>query len=175
MKKRIICAALLAAMVCTAASCGDNKPAESVTSTTAAAQTDNVTQSDFTASDVTKAILDEVPIHSAFEKSASSTVDEFDLDDDMAGKLVDSSYVIGSTDSPEEMAVFRFDSADTAESAVAKAQEKLERQENYYRNYSPEEAYKLDDAVIEQSGEWLFYLITGNNTRAKEIALSFMG
>ncbi|MBP5605755.1 MAG: DUF4358 domain-containing protein, partial [Ruminiclostridium sp.] len=43
-----------------------------------------------------------------------------------------------------------------------------------YKDYTPEEYYKLEDAVVEQQGEWVIYLVTGDNTKAKETALGFI-
>lgn len=172
MKKRLIAAALIAAMVCAAASCDGDKPA--ATSATTASTKSETKISDASAADVTKAVLDEIPINSAFEKKPESLEDYFDeLDTDA---IEDSSfYICASGAYPDEIAVFRFKSEDDAEAAVAAVNERLEYQKKTYKDYTPDEYYKLEDAVVEQSGEWLLYIVTSDNSKAKDIALGIIG
>lgn len=171
MKKKIVCAALISAMVCGAASCTGSQPAETAGADTTAAA---APVSDASAADVTKAVLDEITINSAFEKSKDSLGDYFDgLDTD---KITDSSfYICASGAYPDEIAVFKFAGADDAKKAVAAVNERLEYQKKTYKDYTPEEYYKLEDAVVEQTGEWLVYIVTSDNSRAKEIALGVIG
>ena len=173
MKKKIICVVLLSAIVCGIASCGDSKPAAT---TTAAASTaaPAANESDASASDVTKAVLDEIPINSAFEKQKESLEDYFD-DLDVSDIVDFSYYICASGAYPDEIAVFKFESADDAEEAVESVEARLEYQKTTYKDYTPDEYYKLEDAVIEQNGEWLIYLVTSDNAKAKEIALGAIG
>ncbi|MBR5090724.1 MAG: DUF4358 domain-containing protein [Ruminiclostridium sp.] len=177
MKKKIICAALLTALVCGAESCGNNSTPAKTTTAAPAATTAAVTEaakSDAKAADVTKAILDEITINSAFEKSKESLEDYFDGLD--ISTISDSSYYICASGAyPDEIAVFKFDSADSAKNAVAAVNDRLDYQKTTYKDYTPEEYYKLEDAVVEQSGEWLYYLVTSDNTKAKEIVNGFIG
>jgi hypothetical protein len=170
MKRKIISVLLLAALVCGTASCG-NTPA--ATTTKAAETTEAPAKKDAAAADITKAVLDEVPINSAFEKKKESLEDYFDNLD--VSKLKDQSYYICASGAyPDEIAVFRFDSADSAKAAVPAVEDRLEYQKSTYKDYTPEEYYKLEDAVVEQSGEWVIYIVTSDNTKAKGIALGFI-
>ena len=172
MKKRIFCAALLAALVCASASCGNNnKPAAT---TQAAGTTASEAKSDANAADVTAAVLDEIPINSAFEKSKESLEDYFDGLD--VSTLADQSYYICASGAyPDEIAVFRFDSEDSAKAALPAVEDRLDYQKSTYKDYTPDEYYKLEDAVIEQTGEWVIYTVTSDNAKAKEIALDLIG
>lgn len=173
MKKRILSAVLICALVYGAAACdGGNKPAD--TTTTAATAAPAPAKTDFTAADVTSAVLAEIPINSAFEKKPESLADYFDgLDTD---KLSDSSYYMCASGAyPDEIAVFRFGSSDDAAGAVAAVEDRLEYQKKTYKDYTPEEYYKLENAVITQSGEWVYYLVTSDNDKADSIVKGFIG
>lgn len=171
MKKKFIIITLIAAMICGASSCGSDKPAQTTAGTTAAAEPAKAVAS---AGEIAQAVLDAVPIASAFEKSASSFEDYFDdLDTD---SLADSSFWICASGAyPDEIAVFRFNSEADAQNARSSVEDRLESQKKTYKDYTPEEYYKLEDAVIEQSGEWLIYLVTSDNAKAKDIALGMTG
>lgn len=175
MKKRILCTILVCALVCGAAACNGNQPAATTTTaaqtTTEAAPAAAVTA---TAAEMTAAVLAEVPINSAFEKKAESLPDYFDGLD--TAKLVDSSYYICASGAyPDEIAVFRFASETDAGNASAAVADRLEYQKKTYKDYTPEEYYKLENAVIGQSGEWLYYLVTSDNDKANGIIKGFLG
>ena len=170
MKRKLICALLLTALVCGAASCGGDKPAAT---TTKAAETAEAAKSSAAAADITKAVLDEVPINSSFEKKKESLEDYFDGLD--VNTLADQSYYICASGAyPDEIAVFMFTDADAAAKAKPSVEGRLEYQKSSYKDYTPEEYYKLEDAVLEQHGEWLFYFVTSDNAKAKEIALGLI-
>ncbi|MBO6301739.1 MAG: DUF4358 domain-containing protein [Ruminiclostridium sp.] len=171
MKKRILSVILTAALVCGTASCNGSQPASTTAANTTAAAKP---AADFSAADITKAVLDAVPINSAFEKNKESLEDYFDDLD--ASAITDSSYYICASGAyPDEIAAFRFDSETSAKAAVSAVESRLEYQKSTYKDYTPEEYYKLEDAVIEQAGEWLIYLVTSDNSKAKEIALGKLG
>ncbi len=170
MKRKIICAFLLAALVCGAASCGGNTPAAT---TTKAAETTAAPKPAASAGEIAQAVLEAVPINSSFEKKKESLEDYFDDLD--VNTLADQSYFICASGAyPDEVAVFKFNSADDAQKAVPAIEARLEYQKSTYKDYTPEEYYKLEDAVIEQRGEWIIYTVTSDNTKAKEIALGFI-
>ena len=173
--KKLVCAVLLTAMIAAAAGCGNQTPAVTTkpADTTAATQESKPANTDVKASDITKAVLEATPINSAFEKKLESIPDYFDgLDTD---KIKDSSYFICASGAyPDEIAAFRFDSSDSAKAAVSAVNDRLQYQKDTYKDYTPEEYYKLEDAVVEQQGEWVIYLVTGDNTKAKETALGFI-
>lgn len=172
MKKKIIAAALITSLICGAASCdGGNKPADTTTTAATAEAPAAVSAS---ASEITAAVLEEVPINSAFEKKPETLADYFDgLDTD---KLTDSSYYMCASGAyPDEIAVFRFGSSDDAAAAISVVNDRLEYQKKTYKDYTPDEYYKLEGAVVEQSGEWVYYLVTSDNERSKGIVKGYLG
>ncbi len=166
MKKKIVSIMLLCALVCSAAACGDNKPAQSGSTTTTAAS--EAPASAASAADITAAVLAEVPINSAKDKDKDKLPDYFDgLDLD---SIEDHSfYVCGSGAYPDELGVFRFKDEDSAAAAKSAAEKRIKDQLNDWSDYRPDECYKLEDAVAENSGVWLFYIVTSDNAKAKEI------
>ena len=169
MKKKILCALLTAAVICSCAGCGGNTPAATTMAAEAPAATAaGETKSDADASSIAKAVLDEIPIASAFEKKKDTLGDYFD--DLNVDAIEDFNYTICASGAyPDEIAVFRFSSESDAEAAVPVMEARLEYQTKMYKDYTPDEVYKLEDAVIKQSGVWVWYLVTSNNTRADEI------
>ncbi len=182
MKKKILLAMLTAVLAVTAASCGGNTPASTTKATEAPATTDTATAdtaaaepaADVNAADITKAVLDEVPINSAFEKKKESLPDYFDgLDVDAIEDF--SYYICASGAYPDEIAVFRFSSSDSAENAVKAVTDRLAYQKETYETYTPDEMYKIDGAVIKQTGNWVYYLVTSDNEKAESIVKGFLG
>ncbi|MGN0588459.1 MAG: DUF4358 domain-containing protein [Ruminiclostridium sp.] len=170
--KRFIAGLIIAASVLSVASCGGNTAAETKKQETEA--TEAAVKKEFKASEVTAAILDEIAIASAFEKSVDSFNDFFtDLDTE---SLTDSSYYICASGAfPDEIAVFKFKDAEAAKAAEPTVKERLESQKATYETYTPDEFYKLEGAVLEVKDEYLYYLVTSDNDRAKEIVKSFIG
>lgn len=170
--KRFIAGLIIAASVLSVASCGGNTATETKKQETEATEAE--VKKEFKASEVTAAILDEITIASAFEKSVDSFNDFFtDLDTE---SLTDGSYYICASGAfPDEIAVFRFKDAEAAKAAEPSVKERLESQKATYETYTPDEFYKLEDAVLEVKDEYLYYLVTSDNKRAEEIVKSFIG
>jgi len=169
--KRKFFAAFLAVLCVSAASCGGNAPA----ATTAPSEGVEVVSStaDLKAAEVTEAVLAEIKINSAIEKGIDSLEAYFpDLNKD--GLTDVSYYMCASGAYPDEIGVFVFSSADLAEAGKSAVESRLEKQTTTYESYTPEEMYKLEDAVIEVNGNCIFYAVTENNSRAEEIMNSFI-
>ncbi len=168
MKKKILCAVLTAAMLCACAGCGGNTASTTTAANTTTTAAATEVKKDASPSAVAKAVLDEIPIASAFEKKKESLGDYFDdLDVD---SIDDFNYTICASGAyPDEIAIFRFTSDDAAQKAVSVMEARLQYQKDMYKDYTPDEYYKLEDAVIKQDGKWVWYLVTSDNTKADEI------
>lgn len=164
--KRKITAALLAAAILCCASC-DSKPAETTTAATEAPVTE------FTAADVTAAVLAEITINSAFEKKPESLPDYFtDLNTE---DLVDSSYYLCASGAyPDEIAVFEFKSDEAAKKGLEAVKTRLKEQISVYESYTPEEMYKLEGAITEAKGNYVYYLVCSDNSKAQDIVNKFI-
>lgn len=91
------------------------------------------------------------------------------LDDNTVKKLyniddyVKASVYISSGATAEEIAVFEFDSKDSAEDGLEKAQVRITEQKADFESYIPKEIQKLDNAVVEQAGKYLIVCISNGN------------
>jgi len=68
-----------------------------------------------------------------------------------------------------------FDTAKSASAAESAVKTRLDKQVSVYESYTPEEMYKLEDAIIDVKQNVIFYAVTENNSRAQEIFDSFIG
>lgn len=165
--KRKILAAILAALCLMTASCGAQNDGGAAADSP---KTADIQQTyDVAPSEVTAAILLEIPINSAIEKGIADLGAYFS-DLDTSGITEASYYMCASGAYPDEIAVFRFSSAELAESGKAAVQTRLDKQISVYESYTPDEMYKLENAVIEVKGNYIYYLVTSDNVKAKEIA-----
>ena len=178
--KKTIMAILAAAMLLSLSACGEEAEAVSTGTNDTAAPTDatgekgngevsaDFTFSSFTASDVTAAVLEAVPISSAVEKGIDDLSVYFpSLDPESVTEA--SYYICGSGAYPDEIAVLKFGSDDLAEAGLEAVKERLDSQYETYESYTPKEMYKFDGAVAEARGSYVVYLITADNNAAKEV------
>lgn len=167
MKKRIF-AAVLAALCMCAASCGTETKAPAATAK------EEVKEYSFDAGTVTEEVLAEITINSAIEKGIDDL--EFYFTELDTTKLTDASYYMCASGAyPDEIAVFVFDTADSAAAAESAVKTRLDKQVSVYESYTPEEMYKLEDAIVEVRQNVIFYAVTENNSRVQEIFDSFIG
>lgn len=169
MKKRIL-SGIIATMCLLSASCG-SKEAE----TTAQADVAEASAKTITAapSEITEAVLAEITINSALEKGMDDMSIYFaELDTSVLEDV--SYYMCASGAYPDEIAVFKFNTAEAAEQNKAAVQTRLDKQISTYETYTPDEFYKLEDAVLTVKGNYIFYFVTENNSRASEIVESFV-
>lgn len=167
MKKRIF-AAFMAALCLTAASCGTETDAPVATAQ------EEVKEYTFDAGSVTTEVLAEITINSAIEKGVEDL--EFYFTELDTSKVTSASYYMCASGAyPDEIAVFVFDTAESAKAAEAAVNTRLEKQVSVYESYTPEEMYKLEDAIVEVRQNVIFYAVTENNSRAQEIFDGFIG
>ena len=165
--KRKILAVMLAALCLGAASCGTAATTDENDTGVDAASVQETSAS--APADVTAAILAEIPINSASEKGIDDLSVYF-TDLDTSALEAASYYMCASGAYPDEIAVFKFTSAELAEAGKAAVQTRLDKQISVYESYTPDEMYKLEGAVLEVDGNYIYYLVTSDNARAKEIA-----
>lgn len=176
--KKFLIAVLLAAVVVGVAACGESAASAATPSAaeTQPAENDEANSyftfvpagQDFTASEVTAAILETVPINSSVEKGIDDLPIYFDALD--TSGVSDASYCMCASGAyPDEIAVLKFDSAELAKAGAEAVKARLESQRGTYESYKPDEMYKFDGSVAEARGCFAVYLITSDNAAAKEI------
>ena len=89
------------------------------------------------------------------------------LDED--GYTGDSSLLISTMATPEEIAVFQTDAALSAEQLTALAQARLDRQKESYASYAPQEMPKIESAVVRTCGNYVIVVVCADNAMAQTI------
>jgi len=102
-------------------------------------------------------------------KIGEERLNEFFPDLDITGITDFSYYICASGFQPDELFIARFLSAPRADNAKADVEVRLESRKGTFADYSPEEMYKLESAVIYVEGMWLFFIVTEDNVKAKQI------
>lgn len=127
---------------------------------------------DASAADITNAVMAEIEIPSAMEKTADKLDGYYDIDVTTIAEM--SMFVCGSGAYPDELAVFRFNDEAGAKAGAEAVQSRLDGQIAVYKDYTPDEMYKLDEAVIITEGNWVVFAACADNARAKEIIESLI-
>jgi hypothetical protein len=86
------------------------------------------------------------------------------LEDGVTGVMYMSS---GST--AEEVAVFEAPDSSTAELMKGHVEEYLADQRDSFEKYIPEEAERIDDAVVQQNGNYVVLCVSGDSDKAKSL------
>ncbi len=163
MKKSIIAIALLTALMLTG--CGENEEAVEANATVSVAAASSP-------ADITAAIMAEIEIPSAMEKNAENIGAYYDVDIATVAEM--SVYICGSGAYPDELAVFKFNDEASAQAGAEAVKSRLESQTAIYKDYTPAEMYKLEEAVVITEGNWVAFAACADNARAKEIIESML-
>ena len=138
---------------------------------TAGAATDEA-KADASASDITAAVMAEIEFSAPVEKTAENIGAFYDVD---TGAITDmSAFICGSGADPDEISVFRFADESSAEAGAAAVQSRLDSQLALYKDYTPDQVYKLEEAVLIEKDSWVIFIACSDNARAKEIAESLI-
>ena len=125
-------------------------------------------KAEVTAADITTAVMSEIELMSPIEKTADNIGAFYDID---AASVTDMSvFICGSGAYPDELAVFRFTDADSAKAGAEAVKSRLESQLALYKDYTPDEVYKLEGAAVIEKDTWVIFTACSDNDRAKEIA-----
>lgn len=162
MKKSLIAIAISTMLMLTG--CGGGEEAVEANAT--------VQITDASAADITNAVMAEIEIPSAMEKTAENIGAYYDIDVTTVSEM--SVFVCGSGAYPDELAVFRFNDEADAKAGADAVQSRLDGQIAVYKDYTPDEMYKLDEAVIITEGNWVAFSACADNAKAKEIIESLL-
>ena len=163
MKKTFIAIAVSTVIMLTG--CGGNEEAVEANATVS-----NVAEA--TASGITTAIMAEIEIPSAMEKNAENIGAYYDVDTTAVAEM--SVFICGSGAYPDELAVFKFNDEASAQAGAEAVKNRLDSQTAIYKDYTPAEMYKLEEAVIIAEGNWVAFAACADNARAKEIIESML-
>lgn len=166
--KKIIAGLICAAVAVCVCGCSSGTATNSSASSTteSSSETDSVSTA-ASASDITYKILSEIEFPSQAEIKEERRADYYEADADKIESY--SAYICGSGAYPDELAVFCMkSSADTA--AVKDMLEKrVEKQSAAFKDYTPDEMYKIDGNNVVVSGNYVALIICSDNAKATEI------
>ncbi|MBQ7980939.1 MAG: DUF4358 domain-containing protein [Oscillospiraceae bacterium] len=162
MKKSIIAIAMLSVLMLTGCS-GDGEAVEANAT---------VSIADATAAGITNAVMAEIEIPSAMEKTAENIGAYYDIDTAAVAEM--SVFICGSGAYPDELAVFKFNDTESAKAGAEAVQSRLDSQIAVYTDYTPDEMYKLNEAVLITEENWVAFAACADNARAKEIIESML-
>ena len=151
-------------------------PAEQTVSDTNSAADSDVNSAEAakeaSAADITSAIMAEIEIQSAVEKTVDDIGAFYDVDTSAITEI--SVFICGSGAYPDELAVFKCADSNAAADCEKAVQKRLENQLALYKDYTPDEVYKLEDAVLIKRDRWVILAACSDNSRAREIIESLI-
>ncbi len=80
-------------------------------------------------------------------------------------------YVAGAGVYPDEFGIFVLSDKAAADKVHESLTNRLEKQQSTYADYSPDEMYKFDDAVLVSSDNVVYYCVCADNAAAEDILL----
>ena len=91
-------------------------------------------------------------------------------EDDVAADKIDSysAYICGSGAYPDEIAVFKMKSADDVNAVKSVLEKRVESQSATFKDYTPDEMYKIDGNNVVTSGNYVALIICADNAKAIE-------
>lgn len=101
------------------------------------------------------------------------------VDDTIIQKLyntdpyIHASLYLSSGATAEEIAVFEFDSTDTAAAGLKQAQARIEKQKADFELYIPKEIRKLNQAVVKQANQYVIVCVS-NSSKAETIITNYI-
>ena len=89
---------------------------------------------------------------------------------DVAADKIDSysAYICGSGAYPDEIAVFKMKSADDVDAVKSVLEKRVESQSATFKDYTPDEMYKIDGNNVVTCGNYVALIICADNAKAIE-------
>lgn len=121
--------------------------------------------------DIANAVMEAVDFPSATAKTINDLNNYIDLEIENIYQM--SYYICGSGAYPDELLILKLKDKSYSEDAKKAIQKKLDSQIETYRDYTPDEMYKLDGAKIIVKNNWVFFFATADNDKTEEIINSY--
>jgi hypothetical protein len=127
-----------------------------------------------TPADVTAAVMSEVEFSSPAPKTLE-TIGAYYTILDTSSVSDMSVYVCGSGAYPDEIAVMKFDTPEAADKGFDAVSARYDEMIKTFIDYTPEEMYKLDSAVLEKKGNYVIFIVCADNEKAQAAADKMFG
>ena len=119
-----------------------------------------------TAAEITAKIQEDVKFPGMAEIGADRMAGYYDVDADKIDSY--SAYICGSGAYPDEIAVFKMKSADDVNAVKSVLEKRVENQSATFKDYTPDEMYKIDGNNVVTSGNYVALIICADNAKAIE-------
>lgn len=86
-----------------------------------------------------------------------------------SGDVAESVVLCSTGATTEEIGLFKCSGEDAAAKVYEAAKKRVETQRDTYQSYAPGEMPKLDDAIVKQSGVYVFYVVSNDYTKAQAV------
>lgn len=150
MKKKIIAAAAALAAVMGFSACSDKEATPEIS-----------------ADDLSAKIMEAVEFPDMAEIESDRLDDFYDINSENIEEM--SFYICGSGAYPDELAVFKMKTEDEAKTVAELFKARKEKQTETFKDYTPKEMYKFDDALVGNKGRLVYYVVSADNAEAKKI------
>ncbi len=169
-KKRIM-AGIVCAMVAVSICGCSEKPAqssasESSVSSDAGSEASDSSTATGTAAEITAKIQEDVKFPGMAEIGSDRMAGYYDVAADKIDSY--SAYICGSGAYPDEIAVFKMKSADDVNAVKSVLEKRVESQSATFKDYTPDEMYKIDGNNVVTSGNYVALIICADNAKAIE-------
>lgn len=159
--KGIIATLLAAAMLTSLTACGgDNTSSTDTTNSSATESSVNASAP----ADITSKIMGDIKFPSMAEIKSDRLSTYYDVDADKIEEF--SAYICGSGAYPDEIAVFKMKSADDVNAVKTVLDKRVESQTTTFKDYTPDEMYKIDGKNVIISGNYITLIICSDNAGA---------
>ena len=119
-----------------------------------------------TAAEITAKIQEDVKFPGMAEIGADHMAGYYDVAADKIDSY--SAYICGSGAYPDEIAVFKMKSADDVNAVKSVLEKRVESQSATFKDYTPDEMYKIDGNNVVTSGNYVALIICADNAKAIE-------
>lgn len=119
-----------------------------------------------TAAEITAKIQEDVKFPGMAEIGADRMAGYYDVAADKIDSY--SAYICGSGAYPDEIAVFKMKSADDVNAVKSVLEKRVENQSVTFKDYTPDEMYKIDGNNVVTSGNYVALIICADNAKAIE-------
>ena len=84
-------------------------------------------------------------------------------------KVTECALLCSTGATPEEVGIFKCTDEEYAKELLSLAQARVKTQKSTYESYAPGEIPKLDDSLVYGEGQYVFYVVSLDSAKAKEI------
>ena len=166
----IICTMIAVSICGCSGGSAQSSATESASSSEASSKADSSTEASDnneatgTAAEITAKIQADVKFPGMAEIDTDRMSGYYDVDADKIESY--SAYICGSGAYPDEIAVFKMKSSDDVDAVKTMLEKRVENQTATFKDYTPDEMYKIDGKNVVTNGNYVALIICADNATA---------